>query len=196
MYLSTMNLTIKPKNRRQFLKKFSLSAAVVAFAPNVTFGKSTIKDKISIGFSNTPSETILKISTHFSLNHQFILTKNHLQADILYIHSGTYNDFKQLEEELLDKTILIVNQANLDAHTVNYLKNICNSNNTFLLEIEENVSESPQILFSKATLYEPFQCNLSKIDTITKSVFYFNQLTRNNNFFTVNSLSSLKQKLV
>lgn len=191
-----MNLTIKPKNRRQFLKKFSLSAAVIAFAPNVTFGKSTIKNKISIGFSNTPSETILKIRKYFSLNHEFILKENHLQADILYIHSGTYNDFILLEKELLDITILIVNQANLDENTVNYLKRICDSNNTFLLDIEENVSESPQKLFNKATLYEPFQCNISKINTITKSVYYLNQLTQNNNFFTVNSLSSLKQKLV
>lgn len=191
-----MNLTIKPKNRRQFLKKLSLSTAVIAFAPNVTFGKSTIKNKISIGFSNTPSETIIRISKHFSLNHDFILKENYLQTDILYVHSGAYNDFIQLEKELLNKTILIINQANLDVNTVNYLKSICNSNNTFLLEIEEEVSESSQKLFSKATLYEPFQCNLSKIDTITKSVFYLNQLTQNNNFFTVNSLSSVKQKLV
>lgn len=191
-----MNLTIKPKNRRQFLKKFSLSAAVIAFAPNVTFGKSTIKDKISIVFFNTPSETILRIGKHFSVNHEFILKENHLQADILYVHSSTPNDFIKLENELLYKTILIINQANLDENTVNYLKSICNSNNTFLLEIEEDVSESPQKLFSKATLYEPFQCNLSKIEIITKSVFYLNQLTQNNNFFTVNPLSSLKQKLV
>lgn len=186
-----MNLTIKPKNRRQFLKKLSLSAAAIALAPNISFGNSTIDDKISIGFSNTPPETILKICTSFSQNQEFIVKESYIKTDLLYIHSGIYNDFEKLEKELLVNTILIVNQENFDANSLHNLKSLCNTNKTFLLVVEENLSKSTKIVFSKATLYEPQLCDITKIDTIVKSISFLNQLTIPNQFFTINQFLKL-----
>jgi hypothetical protein len=172
-----MNLTIKPKNRRQFLKKFSSSAAIIALAPNVIFAQSTANNKIGIGFSNTPPETILKISTSLSQNQNFVVEKNHLKTELLYVHAGTF------EKELLRNTILIINQQNFDSDSLNYLKNICHTNKTFLLVVENNLSESTSIMFNKAFLYEPYECNSTKIDTIIKSISCLNQLTQPNQFF-------------
>lgn len=191
-----MKLTIKHKNRRQFLKNFSLSAAVIALAPNISFGKSTINDKISIGFSNTPPEKIIELGKFFSQNHGFIVKTSHLETDLLYIHSGTYSDFRKSEKELVSNTILIVNQQNFDNNSLTSLQKFCNTNKTFLLVVEENLHKPTHIMFSKATLYEPYLCDTTKIENIIKSISFLNQLTQQNHFFTINQSLTLRNTII
>lgn len=191
MYLSTMTQTIKPKNRRQFLNKLSISVATVALAPNIIFAQSSINHKISVGFSKTPPEKTIKFSKLFSKNQEFVIKESHLKTDILYIHSGRYNDLLKSEDKLSTNTILIVNQHNFDFNSLVGFQSFCNTNKIFLLIIEENLSESTPTLFNKATLYEPQLGDITKIDTIVKSISFLNQLTQPHQFFTINQSLTL-----
>lgn len=191
-----MKLTIETKNRRQFLKNFSLSAAIITLAPDISFGKTTINGKISISFLNTPPEKTMRFSKFFSQNQDFIVKENCLEIDILYLHSGRYDDLQKSEEKLSTSTILIVNQQNFDANSLADLQRCCNNTRTFLLMVEENLHESSRFIFSKATLHEPFSCNTTKIENIIKSISFLNHLTRQNQFFTVNQSLTLNNTVI
>lgn len=191
-----MSLTTKHKNRRQFFKKLSVSAAAVALAPNILFGKTTQNNTISIGFSNTPPEKIIKFGKFFSQNPAFIVKGSHLKTDIHYIHAGLDNELKKSGKELYTNTILIVNRQNLSTNSLADLHSFCCTNKIFLLMIEENLHESAQVIFSKATLYEPYLCNTTNIEKIVKSINFLSQLTQNNHFFTINQTLTLNNTII
>lgn len=81
---------------------------------------------------------------------------------------------------------MIVNHQNFDTSSLEYLKDLCNKKKTFLLIIDEPQQESEQYLFLKATIFEPVLSDTSKINTIIKSIAFLNQVTLQNQFFTIN----------
>lgn len=171
-------------NRRRFIKSVSLSAAIVALSPNFTFGN--LKRKLSISFSNAPLKTITNIKKILSQNDNFIITENSVNSDIHYVNTPLFDNLDKFESANKNNTILIINHQNFDISSLDYLKDLCNQNKTFLLVIDTPQQETEQYIFSKATLYEPLLCDTAQINTIIKSIAFLNQLTQQNQFFTVN----------
>lgn len=191
-----MKTNYDPNNRRRFIKSLSLGTAFIALSPNISFGKSALNTKLSISFSNTSFEKIAEFSEVFLQNPNFTVNKNQVDTFLHYFNTGTYSDVLKFEHEILHHTILIINQKNFDAHSLSHLQNLCSNNEVFLLMIEENLQASTQIMFSKATLFEPKQCDISQIENIVKSISYLNQLTQHNQFFTINQSLALNSTII
>ncbi len=173
-------------NRRQFIKSVSISATTVALFPNFTFGNVELNDKLSISFSNVPLKTITNIKKILFQNDDFVLKQNSANSDIHYLYSPLFDNSERFESIIKNNTILIVNHQNFDTSSLEYLKDLCNKKKTFLLIIDEPQQESEQYLFLKATIFEPVLSDTSKINTIIKSITFLNQVTLQNQFFTIN----------